>query len=170
MSEKEPLVQRPQMPEGYGLADESAGFLPWEHVGERMTAARNYWIATASSTGRPHAAPVWGVWLDETFYFGTDRNSRKARNLAENPRLSLHLESGDDVVILEGMVEEVTDRALLRHVYEIYGEKYGLDMSANAEPGAGPTYAVRMRVAMAWFENDFPQTATRWHFTEGQQQ
>lgn len=69
--------------------------------------ARNYWVVTTRSDGKPHSVPVWSIWLDETFYFGTDRRSRKGRNLATNPGLVVHLESGDDVVILEGVAEEV---------------------------------------------------------------
>ena len=108
--------------------------------------------------------PVWGVWLDETFYFGTGRDSVKGRNLARNPAVSVHLESGDDVVILEGVVEEVTERARLRHIYEVYGQKYNLDMSASAEEGAGPTYVLRPALGFTWLEKDFPNTATRFVF------
>jgi len=58
--------------------------------------------------GLPHAVPVWGVWVDGALYFGTDRRSRKARNLATNQGAVVHLESGDDAVILEGFAEEIT--------------------------------------------------------------
>lgn len=57
--------------------------------------------------------PVWGIWLGGAVYFGTDRRSRKAKNLAANPSLVIHLESGDDAVILEGAAEEVDDRGLI---------------------------------------------------------
>ncbi|MDQ3926308.1 MAG: pyridoxamine 5'-phosphate oxidase family protein [Actinomycetota bacterium] len=67
-----------------------------------------------------------GVWVEGTLYFGTSRGSRKGRNLATNPALTVHLESGDDVVIIEGMVEEVTDRALLATVDAAYQAKYGI--------------------------------------------
>jgi nitroimidazol reductase NimA-like FMN-containing flavoprotein (pyridoxamine 5'-phosphate oxidase superfamily) len=64
--------------------------LPRSHVEERMSGTRDYWVATV----RPHAVPVWGVWLDGTFHFGGGRRTRKARNLAANPHLMVHLESG----------------------------------------------------------------------------
>ncbi len=75
---------RPDMP-GYGIHLGGEGMLPWSHVSERMSAARNYWIGTTRPDGRPHATPVWGVWVDETFYFGTGERSRKGRNLAADP-------------------------------------------------------------------------------------
>jgi hypothetical protein len=74
------------------------------------------------------------------------------------------LESGDDVVILEGRAAEITDREKLKQIYAIYGAKYALDMSANAEEGAEPTFALQTAVAFAWLEQDFPNTATRYTF------
>lgn len=156
----QPISSRPHMP-GYGIVEARTGLLTWERVSQQMAQARNYWLTTTRPDGRPHAMPVWGVWLDETFYFGTGRSSVKGRNLAHNPAVSVHLESGDDVVILEGVVEEVSDRLLLRHIYDVYGQKYKLDMSANAEEGAEPTYALRPTTVFAWLEQDFPNTATR---------
>ena len=42
---------------------------------------------------------------------------RKGRNLAENPNVAVHLESGDDVVILEGVAEVVTDPGLVERLF-----------------------------------------------------
>mgnify|MGYP001390964075 CR=1 FL=1 len=159
----QPMASRPVMP-GYGIVESDAGLLSWERVSQQMAEARNYWVCTTRPDGRPHAMPVWGVWLAETFYFGTGPDSVKGRNLARNPAISVHLESGDDVVILEGVVEEVTDRARLHYIYEVYGQKYNLDMSASAEEGAGPTYALRPSLGFTWLEKDFPNTATRFVF------
>src|SRR3712207_802185 len=112
VSQREPEAQRPHMP-GYGIHPAADGLLDWSQVTAQLEQARNYWVATTRPDGRPHAAPVWGVWLDGAFYFGTGRTSVKGRNLAANPALTVHLESGDDAVILEGVAEPVTDPALL---------------------------------------------------------
>ena len=61
---------RPTVPHDYGIPQTVEGTLAWDHVRERMTQARNYWIATARADGLPHAVPVWGVWVDDTLYFG----------------------------------------------------------------------------------------------------
>ena len=160
----EPAPERPGIVEGYGISSDEAGLLPWSYVAERMETSRNYWIGTTRPDGRPHAAPVWGVWLDEAFYFGTDRRSRKARNLRANPEIVVHLESGDDCVILEGVAEEVGDPALRRRVGEVYAAKYGIDAVGDAGDAGPPVYALRPRVAFAWTESSFPETATRWRF------
>src|SRR5712692_1387743 len=103
-----PKASRPMMPGSYGMAEATggSGLLPWGPAEARLGAAHNYWLSTTRPDGRPHAMPVWGVWRDGVLYVGTDRGSRKARNLAANPACVVHLESGDDVVILEGVAEE----------------------------------------------------------------
>jgi hypothetical protein len=89
-------------------------FLPWRHAEERLVNSRSYWICTTPPDGRPHSIPVWGMWIEGALYFGTARQARKARNIAHNPAVSVHLESGDDVVILEGKAVEadVSDKKL----------------------------------------------------------
>jgi hypothetical protein len=94
--------------------------LPWSHVRERMSVARNYWLATVRPDGRPHSVPVWGVWVEDSLHFGGGRSTRKARNLAANPNVVAHSESGEDVVILEGVAEEVTDPALQERIDDAY--------------------------------------------------
>jgi hypothetical protein len=90
----------------------------------------------------------------------TDPSSRKARNLSANPEVVVHLESADDCVILEGAVEEEMDPGLRRRAGEAYAAKYGFD--ALGGEGGAPVYVLRPRVAFAWLESGFPETATRW--------
>lgn len=104
-----PAVGIPHMPKLYGIKPRKK-YLPWGHADQRLARSRNYWICTVRPDGRPHSIPVWGFWLDGALYFGTGRATRKARNLAANPHLSIHLESGDDVIILEGTAVEISDK------------------------------------------------------------
>ena len=60
----EPRRRRPPF-EGYGLSESEEGMLSWGWAVERLVAARNYWVSTTRPDGRPHAMPVWGVWLDD---------------------------------------------------------------------------------------------------------
>lgn len=99
-----PAASRPRMPKDYGILDEktSSGLLPWGRASERLEGSRNYWIHTTRRDGRPHAKPVWGLWFEGRFYFATNPKSVDGQNISANPSLSVNLESGDDVVILEG--------------------------------------------------------------------
>lgn len=154
------------MAEVYGMTMSSDGPLAWVHAEERLEGARSYWIATTRPDGRPHAAPVWGVWVGGSLYFGTGRSSVKGRNLARSPELIVHLESADDVVILEGEVEEVRDRSSFDAIDAAYRAKYGMGVVEAGEEGA-VWYVVRPRKAHAWLEDDFLGTATRWRFGIG---
>lgn len=164
-----PTIDRPGMVPGYGLLpeNEGKGLLPWSWVAERLERSRNYWIASTRPDGRPHVMPVWGVWMEDAVYFGTDPASVKGRNLAANPAIAVHLESGDEAVVLEGVAESVTDRSTLARLYQLYGAKYEIKMGPETadEPGDYP-YTLRLRPqrVLAWLESDFPGTATRWRF------
>jgi nitroimidazol reductase NimA-like FMN-containing flavoprotein (pyridoxamine 5'-phosphate oxidase superfamily) len=153
------------MPQTYGISAELGGTPPaWDQVSQALAAAHNYWIATARPDGRPHAIPVWGAWLEGMFYFSTDPASRKGRDLAANPWLVVHLESGDGVVILEGIAEEESDAAVLTRFADAYEAKY--HWRPGTDTAHGLTYALRPRVAFTWRERDFPQSVTRWRFAE----
>jgi general stress protein 26 len=106
---------------------------------------------------------VWGVWVDDALYFSTDPRSRKARNIAANPEVVVHLESGADVLILEGTAEQVTDPGRLAPVAEAYEAKYDWELAVE-DPSFG-IYSVRPRVAFSWTE-DLAESATRWRFAE----
>lgn len=159
----EPRAGRPMMPREYGLVGRRSAVLPWTWARRRLTGAHNYWISTTRPDGRPHAMPIWGLWLDEMFLFSTSRRSRKGRNLSRRPQAVVHLESGDETVILEGRVREVRGAALLAR----YGDAYHAKYRFRPDPGdrKNVTYALKARVGFAWRERDFPKSATRWRFS-----
>lgn len=150
------------MPRGYGIASGNEGLLPWSWAEERLVAARNYWIVTASDEGWPHAMPVWGLWLHGAAWFSSDRSSRKARNIAERPEILVHLESGDEVVIVRGSAEQVAERSELEPFARAYQQKYGVGF--DLDHPIGLVLRVRPRSVLGWLEKDFPTTATRWSF------
>ena len=74
---------------GYGILPSAEGLLPWAWAQERLRASANYWLATTWPDGRPHVMPVWGVWLDGALWWSSGLRSRKARNLARDPRCTV---------------------------------------------------------------------------------
>ena len=157
----EPRRRRPPF-KGYGVEDGDEGMLPWSWATERLEQSRNYWVSTSRPDGRPHAMPVWGIWLDDAFFFSSGRDSAKSRNLAANPAVVVHLESGDETVILEGRAEKVLDEGLSRRVSQVYWPKYDLTFDASGE--ADSWFVVRPKRAYAWAERDYPGTATQFDF------
>jgi hypothetical protein len=163
-----PTPGRPSFAPGYGIDRAvTEGVLPWSELVSRMEGARNYWICSTRPDGRPHAAPVWGLWFEGAFVFSTGADSRKGRNLAANPEVLVHLESGDDVVILEGTVEIIpvgqADAAWLGRYADAYSAKYDIkmDFAAMGADMAAALYRLHARTAFAWLESAFPSTATR---------
>jgi hypothetical protein len=155
----EPRRSRPGFGPDYGIAEGDEGMLDWSWADERLAAARNYWIVTSSADGTPNAVPVWGVWADGAVHFSTSPRSRKGLDLARDPRAVIHLESGDEVVILQGDVEEhVLDDSLA----DSYHAKY--DYRPDPEETSGVWYVLRPRRALAWIEADYPKTASRFDF------
>jgi hypothetical protein len=160
----EPRADRPWM---FGGHPEPV-LLLWGWASHRLTVARNYWIATTRLNDCPHTRPVWGVWLDDAFYFST--GSLAAEHLPSRPEITVHLESGNEVVIIEGRARVVGDPLLIARIVEVYNPKYHWDMDPNELPG--PFYEVKPRVAFGWISDEsgldggaaFHGTATRWQF------
>lgn len=90
----------------------------------RLASARNYWLGTTTPGGAPHPAPVWGVVVGERFYVYSERSTAKARNLAHDPRIVLHLESAEHVVIVHGRLIDVGRPIAAPEVVDALSVKY----------------------------------------------
>lgn len=167
MANTEPRVTagRPKVPQDYGVPENNDTLLPWSYVDEHMTAARNFWIVTASPESQPAASPVWGAWLAGKLYFDGSPVTRRGRNIRANPRMAVHLESGDQVLILEGrgqVLESAPERSLAERVAAEYTRKYRADGYSPAPDqwDQGGLFIFSPRVVMAWTK--FPDDMTRW--------
>lgn len=155
-----PVASRPRMPAEYGIPKGNKGLLPWSHVDERMRQAKYYWICTVSPAGQPHATPVDGLWLDGQLFFGGSPKTLRSRHLAANPAVSVHLENGWDVVILEGEAHlGKADHDTAVRLAAASNEKYGYGMTAE-QYETSEVHIFRPRLALAW--KQFPQDVTRW--------
>src|SRR5207249_9612995 len=115
---------------------------------------------------------VWAIWLDDTLWFSSGRESQKSRNLERDPRCVVHLESGKDVVVLDGEAIEYSKTSQRRaspprgpldafaRFADVYEEKYAYRPAADL----GAVYVFRPRSAYTWHESDFPNSAARWVF------
>lgn len=161
-----PRAERPSFNKGYGIGTGPDGMRDWKSVTAQLEKAKNYWLGTVPPDGSPHVMPVWGVWMNGAMYCGTDRESRKGRNLQKNPAVMVHLESGDEVEIVEGRAVHVTDSAEIGELDSQYAKKYGMTLT-GASPVEPFVEAVEPKVIFAWRDKDFPKSATRWRFGGG---
>jgi len=161
----EPKVGRPRMP-GYGIPETKKGLLPWKWAEQRLRKSHNYWITTVKPDGSPHVMVVWGLWLDGAFLFSTGSQSRKARNLAQNPRCVVSTEAAEEAVIVEG-IAEIVDVPVRRVFLNKYTPKYDFDMAGMEKDILSmkePVFAVRPKLVFGLYEKKFMSSATRWSF------
>lgn len=157
-----PQATRPRLS---GYIDKTM-LLPWPWVSSRMQHARNYWIVTHAQN-YPSARPVWGVWLEPRLLFST--GSQVARNIARDGRVQVNLESGDELVIMEGVASPLTEDDLEFWVTE-YNTKYNWNMPHSIED----VFEVRPARVLAWLCDStgqdggalFSNTATEWCFSQ----
>ena len=147
-----PKVTRPHFPPGY--VDRPTGHVPWAWVEKQLEDAVHYWLCTVRTDGRPHAVPKWAVYVDGKIYFDGSRETRHARNLAQNPAVVLHLESGERAVIVEGSGRAIDrpPKDLALRLARAYGRKYA-DLGYSPEPTQwddGGLFEVGPRVILAW--------------------
>ncbi len=159
-AQSQPKAGRPFAP-GYGIvaAKDGEGLLPWSWVAKKMNRCRTFWLTTIySGKGRPHVMPVWGVWLDDAFFFSTGRKSRKGQNLAANPACTVANDDGSEAVIVEGVAAQLDDAKALQRVADAYMKKYKMDPRSMSEP----IFIVRPSTVFGFIEKSFPKSATRW--------
>jgi PPOX class probable F420-dependent enzyme len=152
---------------GYGIlaADQGSGLLPWAEAERRLSLSHDYWCATVCPDGRPHVMPVWGVWADGRLWFSSGLRSRKARNLAADPRCTLTTDDARDPVVLEGRAERVTDLERIAAFVDAVNAKYDAGLTTDfQDPAVNGTFAVPPTRAFALSGADFPGSPTRWTF------
>lgn len=163
MSELAPLASRPRM-----FGREPAGpSLPWSWADEQLRGARDYWVTTTGRSGRPHARPFWGLWSGTSFQFST--SSRTLANIRTNPQATVHLESGRDVVIVDGDASIILQPVRLQDFVTAYNAKYGGCLEVRGQEvgddthGNGGVVVVQAAVIYGWQQS--VETATKWDLT-----
>ncbi|MEO8538622.1 MAG: pyridoxamine 5'-phosphate oxidase family protein [bacterium] len=98
-------------------------------------------VATSGPGNKPHAMPIWYLWREGKVLFHTGGDSKKARNLRSNNRISVVVDTKIapyKVVVIEGSTSEKPgDKGLARemaihYLGEKMGERYA---SQSTEPG-----------------------------------
>ena len=95
-------------------------------VSRRLQEERIGWLTTISASGHPEPNPVWFLWDGEAIIIFSPPDAYKARNIAERPKVSLHLNSdyyGGDVVVIAGEASIVPD-VRAADAYPALVEKY----------------------------------------------
>jgi hypothetical protein len=135
--------------------------LEWKWVEGHLVAAGTYWV-TARTAGHPHPRPVWGIWRERRLQLSIGTPATLAA-LAVDPAVTVHLDSGTEVVIVEGRAAGTSADA---GVLADYDAKYDWSYDPSAY---GPLTTVEPERVLAWRaggwagRDSFRQTG-RWTF------
>jgi hypothetical protein len=139
--------------------------LPWASVEAQLAAAKLFWVATTTADGRPRVRPVDGTWFERAIYVGGSPETAWVRDLLANPNVSVHLDSIDGVVIVEGVAESggggITGEAAER-LADLLGERFPYGRPKAEDLAVQGSIAVRPRTIVAW--RDFARDPTRFRF------
>ena len=130
------------------MLDESTEF--GQRAARRLREERIAWLTTVSPRGMPQPVPVWFLWDgDASVLLYSQPDTPKLRNIAENPRISLHLDGngrGGDIVVCVGKAR-VSDDPSADQVEE-YLEKYAEPIERNrwTPESFAADYSVPMRI------------------------
>lgn len=135
--------------------------LDWAWVDGELVASLTYWTMPAGE-GQAHPRPVWGLWHYDCLHLSIG-SQVIARVATPGAPISVHLDSGVDVVIIEGrVVGPATDAGVI----ELYNAKYEWNYTPDEY---GPlTVIAPLRIlawrAGGWAGRDSFQQAGRWDF------
>src|SRR4051795_6943077 len=134
------------------------------------------WLSTLNEDGSPHVTGVGALWVDGAFWFETGERTRKARNIARDPRCTLSVATQEFDLVIDGDAGKVTDPATVAAMasrWAAEGWPARVDDSGTAliadfsAPSAGPppwhVYRLVLRKATALLTVD-PGGATQWRF------
>jgi PPOX class probable F420-dependent enzyme len=121
-----------------------------ERAQRRLREERIAWLITTSADGTPQPVPVWFLWdRPASFLLYSKPATAKLRNIAERPRVSLHLDSdgkGSDIVVVLGGAGVTNDPPA--HEVPAYVEKYAEFIARNGwtPESFAADYSVAMRI------------------------
>ena len=133
------------------------------------------WLATIDPDGSPHVTGIGALWVDGAFWFETGDRTRKAKNLARDPRCSISVAVQEFDLVLEGTAARITDRTTVAAMAERWAEHWPCRVDETGQaitaefsaPSAGPppwfVYRVTPR-AVTVLGTVEPGGATRWRF------
>lgn len=136
------------MIESTNLAHDASEPIPWSRALGQLEQLQpaggsrgpTCWLSTIGLDGRLHVAGVVGHWLAGTLYFVSGPHTRKARNLAADPRCSFAISLRDLDLVLDGTATRVKDQTTLTQVAERYTER-GWPLSVEGDVVTAPFWA-----------------------------
>jgi len=144
--------------------------LAWAEVVGQLSNSSNYWLSSTLPDGRPHSIMAGSLWLEDSYQqpgllvFHFEPQSQTVQNLTARPFVVVHLEKSTSatIVIVEGLIERLTDAATLKRVDGAFAAKYNMPPAANQT--AKLVYSLRPTQIRVWRDDDYKaQNTWQWN-------
>ena len=168
MAVTSPKRDRPRLPKGY-IKTTPKGMLSWPAAKKILTTAPYVWIATADDGGGAHLVQSWAVWIDDTLFFEGSEETRWARNIARDAKISFGFQHGDLAIYGKALAEIVRkpSHELAVKVARRYSAKYGKKFKYRPKPEQyekGYVFRARPTKLIAFDVKRFNTSAARFTF------
>lgn len=133
------------------------------------------WLVTLNADGSPHVTSVGAIWLDGAWWFQTGERTRKAKNIARDPRCSMALSVKGFDLVVEGVASISKDKDSIARVVAMWAPDWPVEVDASGvrltapfnAPATGPApwdvYRIEPRSATSVSTVE-PGGTTRWTF------
>jgi hypothetical protein len=136
-----------------------------------------WWLTTLNADGSPHVTSVGALWHAGSCWFQTGEQTRKAKNVAREPRCAVSVATAGFDVMVAGEARRVTDAKSVAEIAALWAgsgwpaepDESGTGITApfNA-PTLGPppwfVYEVKPHTATAVGTSEERFGSTRWRF------
>jgi len=136
-----------------------------------------FWLTTLNPDGSAHVTSVGALWNAGSTWFQTGERTRKARNLARDPRCTISVATGGFDVMIAGEARRVTDPKAVAQAAALWARAgwpaepdetgTGLTAPFNA-PALGPppwfVYELKPFTVTAVGTSEASPGSTRWRF------
>ena len=147
------------------------------HDDPRSPNRATFWLTTLNADGSPHVTSVGALWHAGACWFQTGRRTRKANNVARDPRCTIAVGTKGFDVMIAGEAERVTDPTAVADIAALWAQSgwpaqpdesgAGITAPFNA-PALGPppwfVYELKPHTATAVGTAEDTPGSTRWQF------
>src|SRR5215217_6853274 len=136
-----------------------------------------FWLTTLNADGSPHVTSVGALWHSGSYWFQTGERTRKAKNVALDPRCTISVATKGFDVTVSGEARRVADPTVVAEIAALWAQSgwpaqpddSGTGITAPfTAPTLGPppwfVYEVKPRTATAVGTTEEMPGSTRWWF------
>jgi hypothetical protein len=147
------------------------------HDDPRSPNRSTFWLTTLNDDGSPHVTSVGALWHSGSYWFQTGDGTRKAKNVARDPRCTIGVATSGFDVMVAGEAKRVTDPTTVAEIAALWAKSgwpaqpddtgSGITAPFNA-PTLGPppwyVYEVAPHTATAVGTSEDTPGSMRWNF------